>query len=218
MARKLANSQADTLQDIRDGAFQLFGRYGYDGVSIDDIAKSADLSKGALYWHFSSKDELYLDCLQRLHAILQEQIFDRMLNEPDAILRILALFQGIEKLLGDARIQRGVAGYWLGSNNSSLPAIDTAQRAFELRTAAIIRDALKLAMDHGLLDLGSDLDDMSRAIIAIVEAVILPLRQQSADEIHRMVGVLARALLRAYSRNEKLVSLAEQVLGQHQEG
>ena len=72
MARKPANAQADTLQDIRDGAFALFGRYGYDGVSIDDIAKAAGLSKGALYWHFKGKDQLFLDCLKRLHALKRE--------------------------------------------------------------------------------------------------------------------------------------------------
>src|SRR5689334_19298278 len=41
MPRKSASLQADTLNNIRDSAFQLFGRSGYDGVSIDAIAKSA---------------------------------------------------------------------------------------------------------------------------------------------------------------------------------
>src|SRR5690349_14260102 len=63
MPRKPAHEQFDTLQAIRDEAFTLFGRYGYDGVSIGDIAKAAKLTKGALYWHFHGKDELYLECL-----------------------------------------------------------------------------------------------------------------------------------------------------------
>jgi len=212
MPRKPATAQADTLQDIRDGAFALFGRYGYDGVSIEDIAKAAHLSKGALYWHFKGKDALFLDCLKRLHAIFEEHVFNRMLDEQDAILRILACFQGMERLLRDPRIKAGVAGYWLGIGNASLPAINKAQQGFEQRTGEIIREALKRAMDQGLLNLGSDLDDMSRAIIAIMEAIILPLRQQSPDEVHRLVGVLARALLRAYARDERIVSIADKVL------
>lgn len=213
MPRKPASRQADTLTDIRESAFQLFGRFGYDGVSIDDIAKAAGLSKGALYWHFQGKDELFLDCLQRLHAIFDEHVFNRMLGEKDAILRILALFQGMELMLRDPRVSKGVAGYWLGANNVELPAVERSQLAFEQRTSEMIRESLKLAMDNGLLHLGSDLDDMSRAIISIMEAVILPLRRLSGDEVHRIVGVLARALLRAYSHNERLVTLADHVLG-----
>lgn len=216
MPRKPASAQADTLQDIRDGAFALFGRYGYDGVSIDDIAKAAGLSKGALYWHFKGKDELFLDCLKRLHTIFQEHVFDRMQREPDAILRILGFFQGMEFLLRDPRIQAGVAGYWLGIGNASLPAINKAQQAFERQTGQIIREALKLGMDQGLLNLGSDLDDMSRAIVAIMEAIVLPLRQLAPDEVHRLIGVLARALLRAYAKDERVVSIADRVLNINQ--
>jgi TetR/AcrR family acrAB operon transcriptional repressor len=212
MPRKPASAQVDTLQDLRDGAFALFGRYGFDGVSIDDIAKAAGLSKGALYWHFKGKDELFLDCLRRLHAIFQQHVFDRMQREPDAILRILGFFQGMELLLRDPRIQEGVAGYWLGIGNASLPAINSTQQAFELRTSQIVREALELAMAQGSLDLRGDLDDMSRAIIAIMEAIILPLRQQTPDEVHRTVGVLARALLRAYSKDERIVDIADKVL------
>ena len=35
----------------------------------------AGLSKGALYWHYDGKEALYLDCLQRLHALFDHYIF-----------------------------------------------------------------------------------------------------------------------------------------------
>ena len=40
---------------------------------------------------------------------------------------------------------------------------------------------------------------MSRAIISLVEAIILPMRHQAADEVHRTLGVLVRTLFRAYA-------------------
>ena len=49
MPRRPASEQGDTLREIREAAFNLFGRYGYDGVSVGDIAHAAKLSKGALY-------------------------------------------------------------------------------------------------------------------------------------------------------------------------
>ena len=78
MSRKPAHQQGDTLKAIREHAFVLFGRFGYEGVSIGDIAKAAKLSKSALYWHFENKEKLYLDCLRQLHAIFNQYIFEPM--------------------------------------------------------------------------------------------------------------------------------------------
>ena len=81
MARKPAHEQFDTLKAIQDRAFDLFGRFGYDGVSIGAISTAAGLSKGALYWHYESKEALFLACLRRLHSLFDGHIFDRM-REP----------------------------------------------------------------------------------------------------------------------------------------
>lgn len=41
-----------------DIAIDCFARYGYQGASIDRIAKAAGLTKGAIYYHFKDKEEL----------------------------------------------------------------------------------------------------------------------------------------------------------------
>jgi TetR/AcrR family transcriptional regulator, acrAB operon repressor len=55
-----------------------------------------------------------------------------------------------------------------------------------------------------MIQLGDDIDDMSRAIISLVEAVVLPLRHQTPEEVHRLLRVLARTLFRAYAAPELL--------------
>lgn len=66
---------------ILDAMATLIVRYGYDKTSVNDIAKEAGISKGAVYLHFESKDVL----LQRL--ILRETLkflvtwADRMKND-----------------------------------------------------------------------------------------------------------------------------------------
>jgi AcrR family transcriptional regulator len=40
-----------------------FGRTGYHKTTMDDIVREAGLSKGSLYWHFKSKDEIFLALL-----------------------------------------------------------------------------------------------------------------------------------------------------------
>lgn len=46
-------------RQIMDGARTAFLSAGFDGASMNDIARAAGVSKGTLYAYFSSKDELF---------------------------------------------------------------------------------------------------------------------------------------------------------------
>jgi AcrR family transcriptional regulator len=45
----------ETANRILNQAVRLFLEKGYHGASIDDITQAAELTKGALYWHFKNK-------------------------------------------------------------------------------------------------------------------------------------------------------------------
>jgi TetR/AcrR family transcriptional regulator, acrAB operon repressor len=211
MPRKPATQQFDTLKAIRNHAFTLFGRFGYEGVSIGDIARHARLSKGALYWHFRGKDALYLDCLQRLHAIFNECIFDPMRAETQAVPRILLLYQGLARLAEDPRVEKGVAGYWMIPSSAGTEPFVAAQRAFEAESVTVIEQTLQLGVQQGRFDFGDDLEDMAQAIISLVEAVVPPMRHQSREEVRRNLGVLARTLFRAYATPTDLLELTRAI-------
>lgn len=53
---------------IFEATERLLGRFGYDKTTVADIAKEAGISKGAIYLHFKSKDELIEKLL--IHAML----------------------------------------------------------------------------------------------------------------------------------------------------
>lgn len=207
MPRKPAHEQGDTLELIQESAFQLFGRYGYEGVSIGDIAKAARLSKGALYWHFPGKEALFLACLKRVHAFFDECIFAPMRAEPHPGLGMVRMFEGLERLVADPRVHEGITGYWLIPSSPEAGPIIAAQRGFETAAFQTVRDTLARGQSAGMFDLGDDLDVMSRAIIAILEAVVLPLRYESPQNVHLMLGVLARTLFRAYGGEAALALL-----------
>ncbi len=50
---------------IADAALSCFLSTGYGGTSVDDIVKSAGISKGGLYWHFKSKEEIFLHLIKK---------------------------------------------------------------------------------------------------------------------------------------------------------
>ena len=46
-------------EQILDAAAEVFSRKGFDKARMDDIVEKTGLSKGALYWYFKSKDEIF---------------------------------------------------------------------------------------------------------------------------------------------------------------
>lgn len=51
---------------IADAALSCFLASGYGATSVDEIAKAAGMSKGGIYWHFKSKEEIFIYLITRL--------------------------------------------------------------------------------------------------------------------------------------------------------
>lgn len=52
------------IKQIRDSAAALFYKKGYVATTIEDIAESAEISKGTIYLYFKSKDDLYYSLVE----------------------------------------------------------------------------------------------------------------------------------------------------------
>jgi AcrR family transcriptional regulator len=48
----------DARVDLKETAIDCFARFGYQGTSIDRIAREAGVTKGAIYYHYKDKDDL----------------------------------------------------------------------------------------------------------------------------------------------------------------
>jgi TetR/AcrR family transcriptional regulator, transcriptional repressor for nem operon len=57
--RSVSFFMEDTREYIIDEAYKLFLNNSYEAVSISDISKAIGLTKGALYHHFASKEDLF---------------------------------------------------------------------------------------------------------------------------------------------------------------
>lgn len=60
MTRTAIQKAERTRQTIIEASAHLFNRQGYAGTSMDDIKRATGLSKGGLYAHFKSKEEIAL--------------------------------------------------------------------------------------------------------------------------------------------------------------
>jgi len=73
----LRSQEAGATRDrILEVALELFGRQGYAGTSIRDIAERMEMTKAAVYYHFRSKEELLADVLSpamaRVSRVLEQ--------------------------------------------------------------------------------------------------------------------------------------------------
>lgn len=84
-------------QPLIDQAITLFRAKGYSATSIDDIVKSCGITKGSLYYHFQSKEELALAAMEQVHLHFTTHIFQTILGcaHPDCT-NLSAFNQSVE--------------------------------------------------------------------------------------------------------------------------
>jgi AcrR family transcriptional regulator len=61
---RAARKGPDARTALLDAAGEMFAERGFEGASVDEIAERAGYSKGALYWHFQTKDELFFALME----------------------------------------------------------------------------------------------------------------------------------------------------------
>lgn len=74
LLRKLnpaAAREDSTRERLLSAAARVFAERGYAGATLDEVSRAAALTKGAVYWHFQSKMELFLALMRARDARLE---------------------------------------------------------------------------------------------------------------------------------------------------
>ena len=112
------------MNSLLDAAVQLFWRQGYQGTSIRDVAKAANLTTGTLYNEFGGKDDLYAATLERYFVQVIKPRVDTILitDEPECL-------KGSADKSGFARIH-----FFLTSSVHKLPSSIAHQACLLINT------------------------------------------------------------------------------------
>jgi len=86
--------ESEKRRQIMAGAREVFLQKGYEGASMEAIAKAAKVSKGTLYVYFDSKDLLFAELIRTERKALAENLltFDSISDDFPGLLRRIALF------------------------------------------------------------------------------------------------------------------------------
>ena len=80
-------------QEILRTAARLFQERGYDATSMNDVAAALKLSKGGLYHHFQSKDEILFHIMSHAMDITEERVINAVRRVEGAEARLRELIR-----------------------------------------------------------------------------------------------------------------------------
>lgn len=95
MARKTKQQALETRRHILDVALRLFSQQGVSSTSLSAIAKEAGVTRGAIYWHFKNKSDLFNEIWSLSDASINDLEVEyqaKYPNDPLAVVREILVY------------------------------------------------------------------------------------------------------------------------------
>ena len=184
----------ETRQKIIEAAFQELYQHGYQGMRIDQVLNNTDLKKGALYYHFESKQAL-------CYAVFDEYIINKgvelwvhpLYNFTDPLEAIHTLFiqNGLsaKENWGDKAIILGCPVNNLAQEMSSL------DQGFRIRIEGMftawknaLSEILQKGQQAGIVDPSIHTEDSALFILSLIEGALGLTKVHQDNEIYFSCG------------------------------
>ncbi len=167
-----ARAQArDGREALLEAAARVFARRGFRDASVDDIAREAGFSKGAVYWHFTGKDDLFFSLVdERLDRPVREAIAVLESAPPgeDMAPRASALFADLLQRRRDLMLLD--REYWSLAVRDPRLRVRYAERQRELRRA--LAGALRARVEHlGQPVADVPMEEIAAALLALAHGL-----------------------------------------------
>ena len=159
--------KTEIREKIVDAAIVTFSKHGYDRTKMDDIAETANLSKGTIYLYFKSKEELFYAISENNIKALKEQLS--------------VLFTKSEDLISDS--QKFYVNFRKASEQSDKVFLETIaessrnQRLQEMlyhqrmKVLDIVTEYLKLQIKKGFFRSDIDIDAVAVGLVSLYDGL-----------------------------------------------
>lgn len=145
--RRTKEDAEKTRLKVIEAALELFSKHGYSHTTLAMIASAAGFSRGPIYWHFKSKDELYSAVLHYSQEPLEQLVAQSMVQQETPLKAIEYLCQNWFALLLDNRWHRQSFEILLNKTELTAEMAGTVRRERKL-TRLIVRSLTQL-IDEG---------------------------------------------------------------------
>ena len=159
--------KTETREKIVDAAIVTFSKHGYDRTKMDDIAETANLSKGTLYLYFKSKEELFYAISENNIKALKEQLSVLFTKSEDLILDSQKFYVNFRKASeqSDKVFLETIAE---SSRNQRLQEMLYHQR---IKVLGIVTEYLKLQMKKGFFRSDIDIDAVAVGLVSLYDGL-----------------------------------------------
>ncbi len=105
-----ANKAQKKKAQLREAAYRCFQKSGYYETTVDDICQKAQCSKGSFYYHYASKQEVFIDILQ---VWAREVISEMLKSFEDALANETPIEAVTQAIQNEVRRGRAIVPLWL---------------------------------------------------------------------------------------------------------
>jgi TetR/AcrR family acrAB operon transcriptional repressor len=107
MARRTKEDALATRNLVLDTAELVFARRGVSRTSLNEIAETAGLSRGAIYWHFKDKAELFDAMMQRVLLPMEDKLNLATPGQTEVLEQMRrGCIQALRKIVEDDQVRR----------------------------------------------------------------------------------------------------------------
>jgi AcrR family transcriptional regulator len=136
--------------DIRRAAWQLFGQFGVEKVTIADIARKAGVSQATIYNHFHSKDSLAREFVTAMVEQLVQRVEEVISTDQTYLEKMLAFIQFISEITGHGRpIGTDVSVFTSSIDLRNDPLIKSVRDAAQDRVADLLLGMVQEGKEQG---------------------------------------------------------------------
>ncbi len=172
--RIIKEEAAVTREQLLKKALAVFSKKEYSTATLQDIASEPDVTRGAIYWYFGSKAELY-NTLIKEYSDRGSQIVQQAASEGGTLIDVLlSVFVRQLEIVEKDREMRALMELYLFKTGpvpeleqGRLQQIESSNSLIEM-LASIMRQGI----EAGLLRSDVDAKDMSRAYLAFQNGLI----------------------------------------------
>lgn len=193
--------EADTVKSkIVVAAAKFFSHFGFHKTTMDEIAKKIHKAKGALYYYFRSKEELYNEVLkQELDSVKSQlrKISQKGTNPVETLEDYVKLRL---ELLNNARNYHETLKADFTERYSF---VDDVRKDFEEFESLQLKYILSIGKDEGLLKI-SNIDSTANLILILLKSLDIPLFLQDKYEdynqaIDELISLVSSGLKKSYN-------------------
>jgi len=174
----------------------LFNTQGYKSTSISEITDATGFTKGAIYRHFESKDDLEIETLNYLSSLMFEKLRERIKEKVTTGDKLRSVFHYFESYISNPPLKGGCPLL-----NAAIEADDSnpALRKTALRILTGLRDSIVAMLANGIkykqITAGIDKEYYATLIIASLEgAIMMSKLSENDDDIKRMIKHLDKQI------------------------